>query len=157
MKLYFKQRLFSWLDDYDIFDENGNPVFMVKGRLSIGHCLEIYDQNEVSIGMIQEKVFTFLPKFEIYKQGVFVGEVRKELTFLKDQFTIDYNEWYVEGDYFDWDYCIYQGNERIATVSKELFRLTDTYVLDVKDASNALDVVLVTLAIDAEKCSSKRR
>ena len=27
MKLLFKQRFFSWLDSYDIYDEAGNTVF----------------------------------------------------------------------------------------------------------------------------------
>ena len=34
MKLLFKQRLFSWFDSYDIYDEFGNTVYVVKGQLS---------------------------------------------------------------------------------------------------------------------------
>ena len=34
MKLLFKQRLFSWFDSYDIYDEAGNTVYVVKGQLS---------------------------------------------------------------------------------------------------------------------------
>ena len=30
MKLLFKQRLFSWFDNYDIYDEAGNTVYVVK-------------------------------------------------------------------------------------------------------------------------------
>ena len=26
MKLLFKQRMFSWFDSYDIYDEDGNPM-----------------------------------------------------------------------------------------------------------------------------------
>ena len=37
MKLLFKQRLFSWFDSYDIYDEAGNTVYVVKGQLSWGH------------------------------------------------------------------------------------------------------------------------
>ena len=49
MKLLFKQRLFSWFDSYDIYDEAGNTVYIVKGQLSWGHKLVIYDAygNEV--------------------------------------------------------------------------------------------------------------
>ena len=49
MKLLFKQRLFSWFDSYDIYDEAGNTVYVVKGQLSWGHKLVIYDAygNEV--------------------------------------------------------------------------------------------------------------
>ena len=34
MKLLFKQRFFSWLDSYDIYDEMGNTVYTVKGDLA---------------------------------------------------------------------------------------------------------------------------
>ena len=30
MKLLFKQRLFSWFDSYDIYDEVSNTVYVVK-------------------------------------------------------------------------------------------------------------------------------
>ena len=36
MKLWFKQRMFSWFDSYDIYDENGQTMFVVKGALSWG-------------------------------------------------------------------------------------------------------------------------
>lgn len=41
MKLLFKQRFFSWLDSYDIYDEYENTVYVVKGQLSWGHCLKM--------------------------------------------------------------------------------------------------------------------
>ena len=43
MKLLFKQKMFSWFDSYDIFDEEGNTVYTVKGQLAWGHCLKIFD------------------------------------------------------------------------------------------------------------------
>mgnify|MGYP000093233609 CR=1 FL=1 len=30
MKLLFKQRLFSWFDSYDIYDEHENTVYTVR-------------------------------------------------------------------------------------------------------------------------------
>ena len=42
----------------------------------------------------------------------------------------------------------------MAAVSKELFNWTDTYSLDVADSRDALLVLMVALAIDAEKCSN---
>ena len=32
MKLLFRQRFFSWFDSYDIYDEDGNTVYVVKGH-----------------------------------------------------------------------------------------------------------------------------
>ena len=73
MKLLFKQRFFSWFDSYDIYDEAGNTVYVVKGQLSWGHKLVIYDAGGCEIGMVVQRVLTFLPKFELYKHGICVG------------------------------------------------------------------------------------
>ena len=62
MKLLFKQRLFSWFDSYDIYDEAGNTVYVVKGQLSWGHKLVIYDTYGNEVGMVVQKVLTFLPR-----------------------------------------------------------------------------------------------
>lgn len=39
MKLYFKQRFFSWFDSYDIYYEGGSVAYTVEGKLAWGHCL----------------------------------------------------------------------------------------------------------------------
>lgn len=41
------------------------------------------------------------------------------------------------------------------TVSKEIMRLTDTYILDIYNDENALSGLMIALAIDAEKCSDR--
>ena len=66
MKMLFKQRLFSWFDSYDIYDESGNTLYTVKGQLSWGHCLKIFGASGEELGTVKERVFTFLPKFELY-------------------------------------------------------------------------------------------
>jgi len=42
------------------------------------------------------------------------------------------------------------------TASKELFRLTDTYVIDVINPQDALLSLMIVLAIDAAKCSRSK-
>ena len=49
MKLLFKQRLFSWFDSYDIYDEAGNTVYVVKVQFSWGHKLAIYDAYVIDV------------------------------------------------------------------------------------------------------------
>ncbi len=39
MKLLFKQRFFSWFDSYDIYNEAGETVYTVEGKLSWGRSL----------------------------------------------------------------------------------------------------------------------
>lgn len=154
MKLLFKQRFFSWFDSYDIYDETGNTVYTVKGQLAWGHCLKIYDADNNEVGMVQEKIFTLLPKFEMYMGDRYVGCISKEFTFFVPRFNIDCNGWQVEGDFFEWDYQILgRDGQCIADVSKQLFNWTDTYMIDVRNPQDALCALMLVLAIDAEKCS----
>ena len=103
MKLLFKQRLFSWFDSCDIYDEAGNTVYVVKGQLAWGHKLIIYDAYGNEVGMVVEKVLTFLPKFEIYKNGSYIGCLSKEFSFLTPHYNIDYNGWHIDGTIMEWD------------------------------------------------------
>lgn len=154
MKLLFKQRFFSWFDSYDIYNEAGETVYTVCGQLSWGHCLKIFDANDREIGMVKERIFTFLPKFEMYLGEQYIGCINKEFTFFTPRFNIDCNGWQVEGSFFEWDYEILNASgQQIATVSKELLNWTDTYVIDVRDPKDALCALMLVLAIDAEKCS----
>ena len=156
MKLLFKQRFFSWFDSYDVYDETGNTMFAVKGELSWGHLLRIYDANGNEIGYIKEKILTWLPKFEMYVGDRYAGCISKEFTFFKPKFNIDYNGWQVDGDWFEWDYTILNGaGQSIASVSKEIWNWTDTYVIDINDPQDAVYALMLVLAIDAEKCSRK--
>ena len=156
MKLLFKQRMFSWFDSYDIYDEAGNVLYTVRGELAWGHLLRIYDARGREIGTIKERVLTWLPQFEMYLDGRYVGSIHKEISFFKPRFAIDCNGWQVDGDWFEWDYRILDQNGRgIANVTKELFNWTDTYVIDVHDPNHAVCILMLVLAIDAEKCSRR--
>lgn len=154
MRLLFKQRFFSWFDSYDIYDDAGNTIYVVKGQLSWGHCLKIFDAAGREVGKVKERILTFLPKFEIYLGNNYVGCISKEFTFFKPKYNIDCNGWHIDGDFFEWDYTVLNTSGGVvATVSKELLHWTDTYVIDVADPRDALCALMFVLAIDAEKCS----
>lgn len=154
MRLVFKQRFLSWFDSYDIYDEDGNTLFTVEGKLSWGHRLEIHGADGAYLGRVQEEVLTFLPRFALYIGEDYLGQIKKEFTFFKPVFTLDCNDWVVNGDWLSWDYSVVDGMGReIMTCSKELFHFTDVYTLDIPDSRNALLSLMIVLAIDAAKCS----
>ncbi len=154
MRLLFKQRMFSWFDSYDISYENGETAYTVKGQLSWGHCLKIYDPRGTEVGTVQERVLTLLPRFEVYAGERYLGSIRKELTFFTPRYQIDFLGWQVEGSLLEWDYTVRNAaGQVVVAVSKELFHWTDTYVIDVKNPADALPALMLVLAIDAEKCS----
>lgn len=154
MKMLFKQRFFSWFDSYDVFDESGRTLYRVEGQLAWGHCLKIYDGFGEECGTVRERVLTWLPVFELYRGARLIGRLRREFSFFRPRYNIDFNGWYIEGDFFEWDYRIMDATgSTVAVVSKELFHFTDTYSIDVYDPANALYALMFVLAVDAEKCS----
>ena len=153
MKLLFRQRFFSWFDSYDIYNELGETVYTVHGKLAWGHRLAIQDAQGADVGMVREKVFTLLPRFYFDVNGQEVGCLQKEFTLFKPRYRLDLNGWQVQGNWLEWDYEIVGPKGQVATISKELFHMTDNYSMDIVDPEDALLVLMVVLAIDAEKCS----
>ena len=144
--------MFSWFDSYDVYDEAGNTVYTVKGQMAWGKCLKIFDKNGDEVATVQQKFFAWFPTFELFLGDSYAGCVRKEFSFFTPRFTIDYKGWNVEGNYFEWDYSIYDtAGNRKAVISKELFNWTDTDSIDVADEEDALPALALVIAIDAEK------
>ena len=156
MKLLFKQRIFSWFDSYDIYNEDGSTAYTVKGELSLGHLLRIYDANGRELGYIKQEIFTFLPKFYMYLGNECIGSICRELALFRPKYNIDYKGWRVEGDLFELEYSVFdQIGREVASVSQELWNFADTYAIDVENSDDALYALMLVLAIDAEKCSRK--
>ena len=154
MKFLFKQRFFSWFDSYDIYDEAGRVACKVKGELAWGHMFRIYDANGRELGAVKQEIFSFMPRFNIYIDNECVGSICREFALFTPKYNIDFKNWRVEGDWFEWDYSIFDGSGReVASITKELWNWTDTYSVDVRNPEDALCALMLVLAIDAEKCS----
>ena len=154
MKFLFKQRFFSWFDSYDIYDEAGRVACKVKGELAWGHMFRIYDANGRELGAVKQEIFSFMPRFNIYIGNECVGSICREFALFTPKYNIDFKNWRVEGDWFEWDYSIFDGSGReVASITKELWNWTDTYSVDVRNPEDALCALMLVLAIDAEKYS----
>lgn len=46
---------------------------------------------------------------------------------------------------------LYRGDSYVGCISKEIWNWTDTYSIDVNDPDEALNALMLVLAIDAEK------
>ena len=91
MRLLIKQRIFSWGDTYDIYDESGEAKYFVKGKVfSLGHQIHVFNkQTDEEVGAIKQKLLTLLPKFEITIGGRLVGSISREFTFLKPKYRVE--------------------------------------------------------------------
>ena len=150
MKLYLKQRLFSWGDKFSVYGENGEEHYFVQGEVfSWGKKLHIYERTECEVAFIQQKLFSFRPRYEILQNGIPFAEVIKEFTFFKHLYHVAGPDWRVEGDFWDHEYRILRGNDVIASVSKQWFTFGDAYEIDIDPNINDLSALAVVLVIDA--------
>ena len=154
MKLLIKQRVFSWTDTYDVYDEYDEPKYFVKAEMfRLTHQIHIYDRERNEIGMIKQRFFTLMPTFDIEINGQPFGSIEKKFTFFKPKYNLDYNGWRWEGDFMSWNYSVYEACSMVAQISKKLFRWGDTYVIDYADPRNEILVLMLAIAIDAANCT----
>ena len=150
MRLYLKQRIFSWSDKFSVYGEDGQERFFVQGEVfSWGKKLHIYDSTEREVAFIQQKLFSFRPRYQISQNGIPFAEVIKEFTFFKQLYQVAGPDWRVEGNFWAHEYQILRGNDVIASVSKQWFTLGDAYEIDIDPNINELSALAVVLVIDA--------
>jgi len=150
MNYYIKQRIFSWSDRFEIYDEKGNEVYFVEGEVfSLGKKLHLYHSSGKEVAYVEQQLFRFRPRYSIYREGNRVTDVVKEISFFSAEYSAEELGWTVTGDFFGHDYQITNGNEIIATVSKEWFTLGDAYEISVSEPKNELDALAIVLIVDA--------
>ena len=158
MELHIRQRIFSWGDSYDVFDDSGEARYEVRSAFfSLGHQIHIYDkradEGHDEVGSIRQKLFTLMPTFEIEIGGRVIGTVRKKFTLLRQNYEVDYRGWDVEGDFLGWDYKVIQADREVLSITKEIWNWSDTYTLRFRDPADEIPGLLLVLAIDAANCS----
>lgn len=155
MKLMIKQKVFSWRDRFNVYDQDMAVRYQVSGEIfTIGKKLHVEDGYGHEVAFIHEKVLTFLPKYYISQNGQDVAEVKKEFTFFKPVYSIPAFGWTVKGSIMEHNYSIFgPGGQIVAEIHKQWLAWGDTYIIDVMQGSDELMVLCTVLIIDAVMAS----
>ena len=149
MKLYIKQRLFSWVDKFYIKNEYGTDVYYAQGEFfSWGRKLHIYDMSGIEAAFIHRKMFTWLPKYFIEINGNSVCELVKEIAFFRQSYRLEGLDWQLEGDFWAHEYSLSGRGHTLMSMSKHWFVWGDSYELDIADPAYELLCLCVALAVD---------
>ena len=149
MKLYMKQKVFSWADTFTVKDQMGEDKYSVKGEVfSWGKKLHVYDRSGREVAFIRQKLWTFMPRYMVSVNGTDVAEIVKEFTFLRPKYSILGPGWDVDGSFWEHDYEVTENGRPIVSIRKEWMTWGDTYELDIADAGNEVMALAVVLAID---------
>ena len=149
MKLYMKEKVFSWGDRFTVKDIYGNDRYTVQGQVfSLGKKLHVCDSDGREVAFIKQELLSFLPKFSVFCNGQLVAEIRKEFTLLKPRYSISGLGWVINGNFWEHDYEVTHGTETIVRIRKEWMTWGDTYELDIADPEDELLALAVVLTID---------
>ena len=149
MKLYIRQKVFSWGDKFTVKDVAGQDRYYVEGEIfTFGKKLHVYDIQGREVAFIKQEVWSLLPRFYVFCGGEQVAEIRKEFTFLFPKYSIDGLGWEINGSFMAHDYEITQNGCPIVTIRKEWMTWGDSYELDIADARDEIVALAVVLTID---------
>lgn len=151
MRYIIKEKIFTIGDRFTIEDEQGYPKYEVTGEIfTFGNKLRLYDMNGNELIYIEQKLFRFLPEYNIYKGGNLIGRIKKELSFFKPYFTIEssYGDLVIEGDIFHHDFNILKNGKVIAWISKRWIALSDTYSIDIVEGEDDSFILSIVITLD---------
>lgn len=149
MKLYIKQKVFSWADKFTVMDEYGNDKYYVEGEMfSWGKKLHVYDMNGNEVAFIQQKVWSFMPRYNVFVNNNHVAEIVQKFTFLFQKFSIEGLGWDINGSFAAHDYEITKGGYPIVIIHKEWMTWGDSYELDIANPDDEIMALAVVLTID---------
>lgn len=149
MKLYMKEKVFSWGDKFTVKDELGNDKYIVEGEVfSWGKKLHVYDRMGREVAFIKQEVWSFLPRYDVFCGEKHVAEIRKEFSFLFPRYSIDGLGWEIEGRFLAHEYEITKNGRTIVSIRKEWMTWGDSYELDIANPADEIVALAVVLTID---------
>ena len=149
MKLYIKEKVFTWGDQFTVKDERGNDRYVVEGEVfSWGKKLHVYDMTGREVAAIRQEVWSFLPRYYVFCGDRQVAEIKKEFTFFFPKYRIDGLGWEIDGSFMAHEYEITQSGRTIVSIRKEWMTWGDSYELNITNPSDEIVALAVVLTID---------
>lgn len=149
MKLYIKEKVFTWGDQFIVWDEAGNEKYYVEGEVfSWGKKLHVYDRHNQEVAFIKQELFSWMPCYCVYVNGREIAQVRKEFSFFTPKYRVDGLGWEVQGHFFEHDYQITQNGRYVVNITKEWMTWGDSYELDIAAGADEIVALAVVLTID---------
>lgn len=156
MRLFIKQQVLSLKDRFTVKDENEMDRYFVEGEfLSFAKKLRIYDQHNNEVLYIEQKLWKFLPEFDLYIKDEKVATVKKEWALFNNNYTIHGQDWDIEGSVMAHDYVIKSQGRIIADINKKWISWGDTYEITIHEEEDYLILLGTVIVIDCVISASR--
>ncbi len=149
-----RQRLVSIGDDFWIETDHGERAYKVNGKaLRLRKTLILEDPQGHELAKIQQRVLRVKDAMEVEDgDGARLTMIKKALISpLRDRWSVEVAggpDLEVRGNLVDHEYTFDADGNTVATVSKQWFRVADTYGVEVASDQDPIPVLAATVAID---------
>lgn len=150
--LYIKQKVFSLIDRFKVYDEGQNLQYEAKGKFfTLNSQKDLYRVGEqTKLFTIKQKILTFVPTYYLYNaEDKEVAKLAQQLFVFfgtKYQLVVDNKRFLIDGDLFSHQYDIKDEDGVIVSIRKKWITWGDTYeisILDTFDEGLAISIVLM--------------
>ncbi|NKB71227.1 MAG: hypothetical protein GKR89_29495 [Candidatus Latescibacteria bacterium] len=147
-----KEKFWSWGDNFQITDPDGELKYYVNGRaFSWGDKLSFQDPDHNELAFISQKLLTLKPRYEIIIDGKVFAEVVKEWSWFSKKFTLDVpgpNDYQIEGSFWEHEFQFQRQGRNVAQVSKNLWAWTDSYGVEIEEGEDQVSILCACIVID---------
>lgn len=158
-KLYIQQKVFKITDHYPVLDENRNPVYYVDQDFKlIGNTVHVNSLDGKEVFSVNKEVLTIMPKYVVTFDDGRQAVLKSRFSLFNKRIDVELDDSKIElkGNFFDFQFTIFEENCEIGSISKELFAWGDTYVLNIIDESKEKIILALMIAVDCIKDSEEK-
>ena len=154
MRYLVQERIFSFTTDFWIEDEHGNRAFFVDGKaLSLRETFELKDAHGNLLIVIHKRFFSMRETMDIEDGNGVIATVRQAFfSPLRHRYNVDLadgSQLEAVGNFVDKDWELLDGNgQTVGRISRQWFRIRDTYGVEVAPGMDAPLVIAVAVCID---------
>ena len=151
MKLYIKQRVFSFNDKYDIYDMDQNVVYNVEGEMfTINAKMHLKDPFGRELYFIKKRFTFFMAQYEIYKDGSQCAAITQQFSILSRKLNVRsiYGRFEISGNCLGMDYDVLKDGQYFGSIHKKWLSWGDSYEIDIFNQQDAPFMCALVVAID---------
>jgi uncharacterized protein YxjI len=150
-QFYMKQKVFSFGEKYNVFDQNQNLVYHIKGQVfSIKNKMDMFKGDQL-VFHFERKLFRFLPEYTLYTpNGEVLATIKKNFTFIRGKLTIEsaYGNMELIGQVWQRDFNLTKEGREVMSVHKKWLSWGDSYEITITDDEKEAFYVALVILVD---------
>ena len=161
VKYRIKERFLAFKRRYLLYDDQDREIgYVSKHPFSLVKKATFYDLSDEVLFVISKKPFSFRPTYYIERRGEREMRIFRSLGFRPDIYVeslISSDAFMIQGNIWHSEYAFYKNDRGFAYVSRDIWKIPDSYGVAVDQTEDELIVLCMVIIIDLMIDSRRRK